>query len=112
MQGRMKMVNPTFCSMLGYGAAELSGMTWEQITSPEDREAESQLLERTLAGAQDEYRLEKRCLHKNGSVIWVTLKSALVRDHKGSPVYRISECQDISARKSAKGILRDSEARL
>ena len=112
LQGRMTMVNPTFCRMLGYSAAELSEMTWEQITSPEDREQEAQLLTRVMAGEEPDYQLNKRYIRKNGSVLWVTMKSAIVRDKLGNTMYRISASQDISDRKAAEQILRDSEARL
>jgi diguanylate cyclase (GGDEF)-like protein len=45
--------------------------------------------------------MEKRYIRADGSVIWVLLSVGLVRDDDGSPLYFISQLQDIDERKRA-----------
>ncbi|RYZ95238.1 MAG: PAS domain S-box protein, partial [Sphingobacteriaceae bacterium] len=69
------------------------------ITHPDDLEADLQLLEKLLAGEIQNYQMEKRFFHKNGSVIWALLSVSLVRDNEGVPMHFVSHVQDITDKK-------------
>jgi PAS domain S-box-containing protein len=99
--GRLLMINPAFCNLLGYSESELLGKTHEQITHPEDRGRESQLVTLMLNGERDFYALEKRYVHKDGSSRWVSVTSSLVRDARAQPLYQVTIIQDIAERKRA-----------
>jgi PAS domain S-box-containing protein len=112
LDGRMLEVNRKFCELLGYTKEELLDETFMDLTHPEDREPNRRLFSKALAGEIEQYYLEKRYLHKNGSSVWTELTSALVRTAGGEPAYFISVIQDISARKAAEAALRRSNGDL
>jgi two-component system, cell cycle sensor histidine kinase and response regulator CckA len=104
INGRLLMVNPAFCRMLGYSEAELLGKTFRDITYPEDLGTEAALLESMLRGEREFWELEKRYVHRNGSSVWVSVTSSLVKDVAGHPLYRVSIIVDISEKKRAEAL--------
>ncbi len=59
--GQFTRVNREFCEILGYSSDELLGMTSDEVTYPEDREA----------GMSRKWTAEKRYVRKDGEIIWV-----------------------------------------
>jgi diguanylate cyclase (GGDEF)-like protein len=53
------------------------------------------------AGSIDSFKMEKRYLRKDGSLLWVSLTIAARRDRHGHQLTDVSIVEDISARKSA-----------
>ena len=109
IDGRFLSINIAMCEMLGYSNDELLGLTFNDITSNEDKEIGSSLMCRALSGEISTYSFEKRCLHKNGHKVWVSVSSSLMRDNKNNPMYFISHIQDITERKLAEEALKHSE---
>lgn len=99
--GRWLKVNRALCEVVGYSEAELSSRTFQDITHPDDLEADLRQVRRMLAGEIQTYQMEKRYFHKQGHVIWILLNVSLVRNEAGEPLYFISQIQDISRRKEA-----------
>lgn len=97
--GRWLMVNRKLCEIVGYSQKELVGMSFQEITHPEDLIADKELARRMMARELDEKTREKRYRHKNGYYIWVNLTSSLVRDENGKPKYYSTVVEDISRRK-------------
>jgi PAS domain S-box-containing protein len=50
--------------------------------------------------------MEKRYIHKNGSLVWINLTVSLVRKEDGEPDYFISVIEDIRERKQAEAEIR------
>ena len=71
LDGRYLRVNQAFCRMLGYSEAELLGLTFEQISHPDDTMNSAERRARLLAGDRVPTAVEKRYLHKGGSTVWV-----------------------------------------
>jgi PAS domain S-box-containing protein len=94
--GRFLKVNAALCELLGYEEVELLANDFQCITHPEDLERDLRLVQQALAGEIDRYRMEKRCYHKSGRVIWTLLSVSLVRDRGGQPGYFVAQIQDIS----------------
>jgi PAS domain S-box-containing protein len=80
IKGKFLKVNDSLCAMLGYAAQELISKTFQEITHPDDLEADLSLLQKTLNGELKNYQMEKRYFTKSGKVIWVVLNVSLVRD--------------------------------
>jgi diguanylate cyclase (GGDEF)-like protein/PAS domain S-box-containing protein len=99
--GRLLYVNPQLCKMLQYAEHELTGMTVQQISHPDDVDVTNDLRNQVRAGTIDSYKTEKRYLRKDGSPVWVGLTIAAKRDRDGRHVADISIIEDISVRKSA-----------
>lgn len=54
-----------------------------------------------MNGQKSFYNLEKRYLHRDGSIIWAYLTLFLIRDDNNNPLYFISHIQNITAWKKA-----------
>ena len=110
--GEILRVNNSFARMLGYSAEELSAKTFQDITHPDDLEANLSVLNKTLNGGAESYCIEKRYVRKDGSFVWVSLTAGCLRKLDGSVDYFVSVIQDISARKLAEARLAERNAQL
>jgi len=107
--GHLLMVNAALCRMLGYEQNELLGKKTEEITHPDDHERELELYKAMLRKHEHSYEIEKRYLHRDGSVVWVNVTSSLVNDSAGAPVCRISVIQNVTERKRTEEQLKQAQ---
>jgi PAS domain S-box-containing protein len=98
-EGKWLKVNRQLIDCLGYSAEELNGKTFQDITHPDDLQADLDLVAQVLAGEIQNYQMEKRFFHKNGDIIWVLLSVSLVRNNDGVPLHFVSHVQDITDKK-------------
>ena len=110
-EGRLLEVNAALCEIVGYPAEVLVSKTFEEITHPEDVDADLEQIGQLLAGSIRTYSMEKRYLNADGRVVCVDLSVSLVRGEDGAPLHFISQIQDITERKRTEDALRASEAR-
>jgi PAS domain S-box-containing protein len=110
--GRWLRVNLEICRMLGYERDELIGASIDEFTHPDDIDEDRGRLAAAFAGESELLDRERRCLHKDGSVVWVSARSERVRDETGKARYLVVHLQDISERRVAEGHQRDSDRRL
>jgi diguanylate cyclase (GGDEF)-like protein/PAS domain S-box-containing protein len=105
--GHTLEANPALERMLGYSAAELASMPFQQITHPDDIEYNLGLFRDLMAGNRDSYQLEKRYIRKDGELIWSRITAVVLeRDSDGKPESVISMIEDITERKVAEEELR------
>ena len=105
LDGRFLDMNAKFSQILGYTAAELSGLTFRGLTHPDDQEITDVFVAELLAGTRSEYALEKRFIRKDGSSVWSLTTVTLLKDPQGSPQRFIGVIEDISSRKRAEEAL-------
>jgi PAS domain S-box-containing protein len=111
LDGHWLRVNDRLCEITGYSHEELLMRTFQDITHPDDLEADLTSVRQVLAGEIATYAMEKRYLRKDGGIVWVTLTVSLVRKPSGKPDYFISVVEDITPRKQAEEALREREER-
>jgi PAS domain S-box-containing protein len=104
-------VNAALCRMVGYTEAELTRLTFVDITHPDDTNTDVDLADRLARQEIPSYKLEKRYIKKDGEVLWINLTASLVIDDWGKPLYYLSMVEDISERKHAEEALKKSEER-
>jgi PAS domain S-box-containing protein len=109
--GRFLQVNDSLCELVGYSADELQSRTFQDITHPDDLDADLEFVRRMLAGEIRTYQMEKRYFHRLGHVVWILLSVSLVREADGTPLTFISQIQDVTARKHAEKRLAEAEQR-
>lgn len=107
--GRWLKVNRALCDLVGYSESELLTRTFQEITHPEDLEADLENVRRMLAGEIRTYQMEKRYLHGRGHPVTVLLSVSLVRDTQDQPLYFIAQIQDVTDRKRLEGKLFQSQ---
>ncbi len=105
-------VNNRLCEIVGYPREELTALTFQSITHPDDLDVDVALAGRLARGEIPRYQLAKRYIHEDGHVVDVMLSRAVVRAPDGAPVHYIVHVEDIGDRKRAEDALRRSEARL
>ncbi|NEQ43531.1 MAG: PAS domain S-box protein [Leptolyngbya sp. SIOISBB] len=93
-------MNQRFCDIVGYPHNELIQLTFQDITHPDDLEADLEHVRDLLSGFAKTYSMEKRYIHKAGSIVWIKLTVALVRNVEEAPDYFIAVVQDISELKA------------
>lgn len=94
-------INQCLCNMLEYSEQELRGMTWAELTHPDDLAADVEQFSKLLANEIEGYSLEKRFITKTGTVIPTLLVVRCIRKPNGEVDYVTAMVQDISARKAA-----------
>jgi PAS domain S-box-containing protein len=98
LDGRLLSVNPAFCNILGHSAEELTRLSIEDITHPDDRDETRTRFQALVSGDIDSYELEKRYIRRDGVVITVRARAGLVRDAQGKPLMVVGEVEDITRR--------------
>ena len=102
--GKFIFVNEAFCNMLGYTEAELLGKTIWQLTHQDDLEENRRLYDRAMMEGIP-FKLEKRLLRKDGSIIWVDVSVSPIIDATGTPQSAVAIEVDITRRKEAEEAL-------
>ncbi len=97
--GRWLRVNEKLSQIVGYDKDELLGLTFQDITHPDDLDADLDYVSRMLEGRMKSYAIEKRYVRKDGSRVWICLSVSLVRGASDEPKYFISVVEDITERK-------------
>ena len=96
-------LNDRWAEMIGYTLAELEPIsikTWERLTHPEDLELAKAKIEAYFNGFSDDYEIELRMRHKDGSWIWVFDRGQLIeRDEEGQPQLMVGSHIDITDHK-------------
>ena len=90
---------------------ELLELTFQDITHPDDLEADLQLVREVIAGERRNYRMEKRYIRSDRAECWVLLSVSLVRDDAGEPLYFVSQIEDITERRRSEDALLEAEDR-
>jgi len=110
--GRLLRFNEKYCEITGYSPEELRALTFQDLTHPADRAQDWELFSRAARDATGTYRNEKRYVRKDGTIIWVRLNAAFVRNADGQATQSVAVCEDISARKAIEQQLRENQDRL
>jgi len=98
LDGRFLQVNLALCEITGYSEAELLGNFFQDITHPDDLNADLEFIRQVLAGERRTYQMEKRYIHKSGHIVWGLLGVSVVKERQGNPLYFVTQVQDISER--------------
>jgi len=111
-EGSFLRINQKFCDIVGYPPDEMENLTFQDITYPDDLEADLELLQQLLDGHANTYSTEKRYIRKGGRLVWANLTVSVVRNEAGEPDYFVSVIQDITERKQTEEALWESESLL
>ncbi|MFO1489051.1 MAG: PAS domain S-box protein [Verrucomicrobiota bacterium] len=106
--GRLLRVNQKMTDITGYSRDELMGLRVQDVTHPADRERDWELFQKVIRREEKEYRIEKRHVRKDGGVIWVNVNMTVVRDAAGRPVRTVATIEDITQRRRAEEVIRES----
>jgi PAS domain S-box-containing protein len=112
LDGHFVRVNRAYCEIVGYTSDELTGLTFQAITHPDDVDTDRAAIGQLIRGEIPRYQREKRYLSKDRTIVDVMLSVSVLRDRDGAPRYFISQIEDIGDRKRTDSALKESEQRL
>lgn len=98
--GSFLRVNNRLCEITGHGREELLKLSFQELTSTEDKAESDEVRRALLDGTMKLYTADKRYRRKDGSRHWVSVVTTLLRDEAGQPKYFITVINDISERKA------------
>jgi PAS domain S-box-containing protein len=85
MTKRITYANQQFCDLLGYSVGELTGMTFPDITHPDDRDKTIDAFEQMLLGKLERHQTIKRYVRKDGRQIYCRRIAIAARGRDGIP---------------------------
>jgi diguanylate cyclase (GGDEF)-like protein/PAS domain S-box-containing protein len=111
-EGIFLRCNARFAEIIGYPIEEVSGLTFQQITAPEDLASSTGALRQMLNGTASTSILTKRYFRKDGSLTWVRITVSMQCDAEGRALHSIALVEDINAQRDAEeGLVRADKAR-
>ncbi|MEY2632051.1 MAG: hypothetical protein RIR00_705 [Pseudomonadota bacterium] len=101
-------LSPKWKEMLGYADDELDNArgTFEELLHPEDKEIARGALIAYLNRSLDEFQIEFRMRHRDGSWRWILSRGEAQWDAQGQPFRMTGSHSDITARREASDALR------
>jgi PAS domain S-box-containing protein len=110
--GTYLSANAAYEKLIGYTADELLGMTFFDITHPDDRPKNNDHLKDMSTDQAAGFEMEKRYLCKDGSQIIVMVHATTIHDAEGEPLFGLAVVEDITELKRAKQALLESHEQL
>ncbi len=101
LNGDFLLVNDRFCAIAGHSREALLDNGFQEITHPEDLDADLDKLKRLVAGEIPRYAMEKRYIRADLNLVWVNLTVSLIQDSKGHADFFVAVIEDVSERKAA-----------
>lgn len=103
--GRWLEVNEELCRIVGYSREELLGLTFQDITLPEDLNTDLNLLDQLVSGKLSRYQLDKRYVKKSGDPVWIELTVTKHLTRNGDIEYFVAIIKDIQSAKETEAAL-------
>ena len=103
--GRYVLVNQWFCDFVGYDREELLTLRTQDITHPDDVPHNLAVLEKAKSEGGN-YTFEKRYVRRDGSHVWASVSTGVLRDAHGRAQAFIGVITDITERKRVEALER------
>jgi PAS domain S-box-containing protein len=100
-EGELTDCNAALAEMVGYTREDLLHLNFADFTHPDDLERERRLIEELWDERTNEYRMEKRYIHKDGHTVWVDVAASLFKDEAEKLAFGFAFVEDITERKRA-----------
>jgi len=97
--GAILQANSKYCDIVGYREEDLEKMTFQEISHPDDLQVDLDKMQQLREGKIKDFAIEKRFLHKDGSVIWVNLTLSPMWKAEEQLTQHITVIEDITERK-------------
>ncbi len=98
-------VNQKYGDIVGYSPQELKQMTFSRISHPDDLKDDLHQMGLLSAGDITEFTINKRYLHKNGTIVWGNLTVSPIMKHGQPSGVHIGILKDISEQKRSEAII-------
>jgi PAS domain S-box-containing protein len=106
--GRFLRVNEQLCKLTGFSREELLSKSVADITHPDDRKRDREIIHELLKGERDRWSIEKRYVRRDGEVIWVLVNGTIIRGTDDDSPHFIAHAADITDRRRTDDALREA----
>ena len=100
--------NPMFAKITGRTMEELAQLDWMDITHPDDVQEDLDNMARLNAGEIDGFQMEKRCIHRGGAIVWISMTIAPVLVEDTTHPRHLCIIEDITERKQIESRLQEA----
>ncbi len=97
-KGKFVQVNEAMSRITGYDTGALLQMGPPNVTHPADIAVTQRQVKDLLTGRLPGFSVEKRYLHADGHVVWVSLNTTVLTDSDGQPEFILAHVVDITER--------------
>lgn len=111
LTGKLIEINKKFSEMLGYSFEELLTKSVKDVTHPDDLEENYAKLDDLKNQKIRSFSMQKRYIHKNGSIIWVNMTTSPLWKKNEKPSTHISIIEDVTRQKISEEAIIKSEIR-
>ncbi|MEC7784987.1 MAG: PAS domain S-box protein [Bacteroidota bacterium] len=108
LEGNWKNINKNLAEIIGYTKEEFLQLTFADFTHPEDLFKDQELLKKLVAKDISTYQVDKRYIHKNGSIVECVLTVSALYDREGNIYSIIGQVVDLTESKADKRALEES----
>lgn len=98
--GRFLRVNEAMSRMLGFSQRELETLSVADITHPDDKARDAEVIGSIIRGRHERLQFDKRYLHADGHPVWVSVNLSVYRDSTGTALWGITQFEDIGDRRA------------
>ena len=106
LEGKFVDVNPALCKITGFTKEEMIGNHFNKFSHPDDSEINNKKFNNLIKGKIPFFELEKRYIHKKGNNVYVHIRSQLIHDQEGNPIFQTAVIEDITQRKRSEWVQR------
>ncbi len=92
---RFRNVNQAMCRLIGYAEDELIGLSFVDITHPDDVDRGVRLTENIFRKVSPQGTMEKRYVHKNGAFVRARVTVSMVDGPDGEMLYGLAVVEDL-----------------
>ncbi|HKK44455.1 MAG TPA: PAS domain S-box protein, partial [Balneolaceae bacterium] len=109
IDGRWQNIPGRLCELLGYSRNELMELPFSYIFRDDKKDTANNIETRILNNNLKEFEAELPATNKSGSVVWLYVSGAMIKDNSGNPQYVICYIHDITEGKTYQQKLEESE---
>lgn len=103
--GSLLQVNTAFCELFGYQEAEYGGRYFQQFIFEEDLPGFNEVMHTMNSGSANSDRIQIRCVHLSGGLVWIDLSLSLIKDAMELPRCYLAIVTDIAPQKQIDKLL-------
>ena len=112
LTGHIVEVNSVFARIAGRTMEEMVQIDWMSITHPDDVKEDMDNMALLNAGKTTGFQMEKRYIHRDGTVVWINMTIAPVKVEDKAHPRHLCMIEDISNRKRTEEALRKANDQL
>lgn len=101
--------NLVFCSMMGISQDDLKTLTFKDITHRDNITGDMEGIRKLMSGESQVYKTEKKYIRKDKTIVWANANISVIRNQTGEFLYFLAIIEDITQRKQAELLIKNSE---